>query len=156
MSRLRNSIIQIVIFLGAAGVIFGQQPLLQPAGKWWKNPRIVQQLQLTPTQEAQIEFLWSENRQALIGKQAELKTQNQALSQALAQHPVDETAAIRAHENVLATRGDLERSTFLLRLRIKNVLNPDQQQKLENIAGRLRQRIQPRIGARVGTAGSTQ
>jgi Spy/CpxP family protein refolding chaperone len=156
MSQFRNSMIQIVIFLGAAGVIFGQQQLLQPAGKWWKNPQVVEKLQLTPDQQARIESLWTENRQSLVGKQAELKAQNQSLSQVLAQNPVNVDAAIKAHENVLAARADVERSTFLLRLRIKSVLNPDQQQKLENIAGRLRQRIQSRIGARTGIAGSAQ
>jgi len=103
-------------------------------GKWWKNGRIATRLKLSSAQQAKIEALWTQNRRNLIEKKAELDRRNEELSRILMQSDLDETKAMTAYDRVLSARFDIERSTFLMRVRIKNILTPEQQRRLEIIA----------------------
>ena len=110
-----------------------------PPGKWWTNKRIIQELRLSPEQQTKIEALWTQSRKTLIDQKAELEKRQLDLSDLLTRDSIDEGAALKVFEEVQQARLSLERSTFLMRIQIKNLLSPDQQQKTEAIAERLRQ-----------------
>jgi Spy/CpxP family protein refolding chaperone len=140
----------------AALLVFGmswpqaraQQELKEPPGKWWKNRQVINQLNLTTDQQSQIEYLWTQNRRILIDKKAELDKRNLDLSEILSQAVAEETAALKAYEQVQAAKAEVEREVFLMRIRIKNLLSLQQQSRLEEVANRLRggaqaNRVQP-------------
>jgi Spy/CpxP family protein refolding chaperone len=119
---------------------FAQAPLKDfPPGKWWTNKRVIQELKLSPEQQTKIETLWTQSRKTLIDQKAELEKRQLDLSELLARDTIDEAAALKVFEEVQQARLGLERSTFLMRIQIKNLLAPEQQQKIETIAERLRQ-----------------
>lgn len=110
-----------------------------PSGKWWVDRRIIQELKLSPDQQAKIEAIWRGNQRTLIDQRASFQKRQLDLADLLAKDSVDEEAALKAFDGVAAARRNLERTTFLMRLQIKNLLAAEQQQKLETIAQRLRE-----------------
>src|SRR5262245_54815619 len=113
-----------------------------PPGTWWKDRRIVEELRLTQDQQGKIEAIWMEHRRRLIDEKAELDKRQLDLSDVLSKEQVDEAAAMKAFEQVQTARAALERTTFGMRIRTKNVLSLEQQQKLEEIAEKTRRERQ--------------
>lgn len=113
-----------------------------PPGTWWKDRRVVEELRLTPEQQGKIEAIWMEHRRRLIDEKAELDRRQLDLSDVLSKEQVDEAAAMKAFEQVQAARAALERTTFGMRIRTKNVLSSEQQQKLDEVAERTRRERQ--------------
>lgn len=138
MKIVRIALIGCLFALLSPGSSVAQNGIGARLGKWWKNGRIITRLKLTPAQQAKIEALWTQNRQALIEKKAELDKRREELSAIIAQTTLDETNAMAAYNKLLSARSDIERSTFLMRVRIKNILTPDQQRRLEAISPRVR------------------
>lgn len=123
-----------------AGGAFAQVGMKEfPQGKWWTKRPVIRELGLSLQQQTRIESIWVQRFQALMGQQAELQKRQQMLSGLLAQDIIDVTSAMRVFDEVQQIRHNLERSTFLMRIMIKNTLSPEQQRKLEEIAERLRQ-----------------
>jgi Spy/CpxP family protein refolding chaperone len=109
-----------------------------PLGKWWVKRQIIRELALTVDQQNRIEALWTERAKSLMGRQAELQKRQQALAELLARDTIDVPASLKIFDEIQQSKTSLERNTFLLRIQIKNLLTPEQQQKLELIAERLR------------------
>jgi Spy/CpxP family protein refolding chaperone len=110
-----------------------------PAGKWWTKRPIIKELNLSLDQQSKIEALWAQRTQSLMGQQEALRKRQQDLTELLARDAIDEAAALKMFDEVQQIRQTLERNTFLMRIQIKNILSPEQQQKIEAIADRLRQ-----------------
>ena len=123
-----------------------------PLGKWWTNKRIIQELRLTPEQQSKIDAVWTQNSRNLIDQQAEFKKLQLDLSELLAKDSIDEAAAMKVYEALQQARLSLERGTFLMRLQIKNLLSPEQQQKVEMISERQRQQKAKNDAAAAGSA----
>lgn len=141
MKIVRIALIGCLFALLSPGSSVAQNGIGARLGKWWKNGRIITRLKLTPAQQAKIEALWTQNRQALIEKKAELDKRREELSAIIAQTTLDETNAMAAYNKLLSARSDIERSTFLMRVRIKNILTPEQQRRLEAISPRVREAL---------------
>jgi Spy/CpxP family protein refolding chaperone len=110
-----------------------------PAGKWWTNRRIIQELRLAPAQQAKIEAVWLVSRRILNERKMELEKRQAELAAVLGQGPIDEASALRAFDEFQRARLSVERATFRMRIQIKNLLSAEQQPKIEAIAERLRQ-----------------
>ena len=126
----------------AAGVARGQQPLAD--GKWWKRPRIVQALGLTPTQTSELEKIFAKSRPRLIDLKADLEKKQFAYEQAMGADKVDRQqveAAIEAREQ---SRARLQKELALMELDMKQVLTPEQREKAQEMRAEFRQRVQER------------
>jgi Spy/CpxP family protein refolding chaperone len=127
------------LFVCAATDAFSQVGLKDiPLGKWWVKRQIIRELILTVDQQNRIEALWTQRAKSLMGQQAELQKRQQALADLLARDTIDVQASLKTFDDVQQIKTSLERNTFLMRIQIKNLLTPEQQQKLESIAERLR------------------
>jgi Spy/CpxP family protein refolding chaperone len=133
----------LLIILGAEIVSYAQMRVPGfPPGTWWKDRRVVEELRLTSDQQAKIEAIWVEHRRRLIDEKAELDKRQLDLSDVLSKEQVDEAAAMKVFEQLQAARTALERTTFSMRIRTKNVLSLEQQQKLDEIAEKTRRERQ--------------
>jgi len=121
-----------------------------PPGKWWANKRFVLQLRLSQDQQSRIESLWLQNRRNLVVWKSELEKRQLEFTDLLGRDPVDEAAALRAFDQFQEARLNIERATFLMRLQVKNLLSPQQQQKLESMSD-----VWRRQAAREGNAALT-
>jgi len=110
-----------------------------PPGKWWNNRRLITALKLSPDQQSRIDALWTQHRRGLIDRKAELEKRQLDLADLLGKDSIDEDAALKAFDRVQEARVALERATFIMRIQIKNLLSPEQQQRLESFSGTLRQ-----------------
>jgi Spy/CpxP family protein refolding chaperone len=147
----------LLVLAAMGGPVYAQVGLADlPPGKWWINRRVIQQLELTREQQQKIESIWMEDRKELIDLKAELDKSQLDLAELIRREVVDEAAALAAFDRVQGARMTLERKTFLMRIRIKNVLTAQQQRRLEELSEMLRRnRNVPPAGARPG-AGRNQ
>jgi Spy/CpxP family protein refolding chaperone len=109
-----------------------------PPGKWWTNKRLISALKLSPDQQSRIDAVWTQHRRGLIDRKAELEKRQLDLADLLGKDSIDEDAALKAFDRVQEARAALERATFIMRIQIKNLLSPEQQQRLESFSGMLR------------------
>ena len=58
-------------------------------GKWWKRPRVVQALELTPAQTSELEKIFAKSRPKLIDLKADLEKKQFAYEQAMSADKVD-------------------------------------------------------------------
>jgi Spy/CpxP family protein refolding chaperone len=125
-----------------AGAATGQQALAD--GKWWKRPRIVQALGLTPQQSSELEKIFAKSRPTLIDLKADLEKKQFAYEQAMGAEKVDRQqvgAAIEAREQ---SRARLQKELSLMELDMKQVLTPEQREKAQELRAEFRQRLQER------------
>jgi Spy/CpxP family protein refolding chaperone len=126
----------------AAGAARAQQGLAE--GKWWKRPRIVQALGLTPQQTAELEKIFAKSRPKLIDLKADLEKKQFAYEQAMGADKVDRQqvgAKIEAREQA---RAQLQKELALMELDMKQVLTPEQREKAQELRAQLRERLQDR------------
>jgi Spy/CpxP family protein refolding chaperone len=110
-----------------------------PGGKWWTNKSVINRLNLSLDQRSKIEDVWMQSRRNLIDQQAEVEKRQLDLEETVGKDQIDEKAALKALERFQEAKANLEQNTMLMRIRIKNLLTPDQQQKLQAVAEALRQ-----------------
>jgi Spy/CpxP family protein refolding chaperone len=126
----------------SAGAARGQQALAD--GKWWKRPRVVQALALTPQQTAELEKIFAKSRPKLIDLKADLEKRQFDYEQAMGAEKVDRSqveAAIEAREQA---RARLQKELALMELDMKQVLTPAQREKAQQLRAEFRQRAQER------------
>jgi Spy/CpxP family protein refolding chaperone len=111
-------------------------------GKWWKRPRIAQELQLTSEQDAQLEKIFVKSKPRLIDLRADLEKKQFEYEQAMQGDTVDRKAVEAKIEAREDARGRLQKELSLMELDMKQVLKPDQRERLMRIREENRQRLQ--------------
>jgi Spy/CpxP family protein refolding chaperone len=106
-----------------------------PMGMWWKNPRVVETLSLTPDQVKRMDGIFQESRLKLIDLRANVQKQEVMLEPLLSANPVDSAKAMVQIDKVAEGRADLEKANARMLLGIRGVLTPDQWTKLHDRRG---------------------
>ena len=128
------------LLLAAETLAQGQQAL----GKWWKRPRIAQELQLTAEQETELEKVFARSKPRLIDLRADLEKKQFDYEQAMQGEKVDREAVEAKIEAREQARAQLQKALALMELDMKQVLNPEQRKRLMRLREEGRQRIQER------------
>ena len=97
-----------------------------PPGKWWKSPEIATQLKLSPSQVAEIEKLFIEDRTRLIDLKAELEKRELELEALLEGDVIDRQALEGRIDRVNEAKAALNKARLLMQVRVWQVLNPEQ------------------------------
>jgi Spy/CpxP family protein refolding chaperone len=106
-----------------------------PGGMWWKNPRVVQALTLTPDQIKRMDGIFQQSRLQLIDLRANVQKQEVMLEPMLSANPPDTTKAMAQIDKVAEARAELEKANAKMLLGIRGVLTPDQWTKLSTRGG---------------------
>ena len=136
MKRSTLAFASLVLIVGTA---VAQQGLGE--GKWWKRPRIVQALALTSTQSSELEKIFAKSRPKLIDLKADLEKKQFAYEQAMGADKVDRAdveAKIEAREQA---RAKLQKELALMELDMKQVLTPEQREKVMQFREENRQKM---------------
>jgi Spy/CpxP family protein refolding chaperone len=128
------------LLLAAETLAQGQQAL----GKWWKRPRIAQELQLTAEQETELEKVFARSKPRLIDLRADLEKKQFDYEQAMQGEKVDRKAVEARIEAREQARAQLQKELSLMELDMKQVLNPEQRERLMRLRDEGRQRMQER------------
>ncbi|HEY1252766.1 MAG TPA: periplasmic heavy metal sensor [Thermoanaerobaculia bacterium] len=113
-------------------------------GKWWKRPRVAQELALSSDQEAELEKIFARTKPHLIDLRADLEKKQFDYEQSMQADSADRKtieAKIEAREEA---RARLQKELAVMELDMKQVLKPDQREKLMRLKEEARQRLQER------------
>ena len=147
---MKRTTLAIAALLLVMGTAFGQQGLGD--GKWWKRLRIAQALGLTAEQSSELEKIFAKSRPKLIDLKADLEKKQFAYEQAMSADKVDRQdveAKIEAREQA---RAKLQKELALMELDMKQVLTPEQREKISQFREENRQRMMERRKALRGGA----
>jgi Spy/CpxP family protein refolding chaperone len=106
--------------------------------KWWKNPKIIQEMDLTDDQVDAIEDIFKSYREQIIDSQKELKKEEAHLLDVLRQPECSSDEVMQITDHIEDMRADLTRIKVEMLLKIKNVLTSEQEETLHNIRERYR------------------
>jgi Spy/CpxP family protein refolding chaperone len=132
-----------VLFASAAAAPLSAQ--FVPDGKWWKRPRIAAAIDLTAEQEKQLDQIFARTRPKLIDLKAELDKREFEFQQSMEESGMADrkvvAARIEAREDA---RAKLQKELALMVLDMKNVLKPQQWDRLTKMQQEVRERMQER------------
>jgi Spy/CpxP family protein refolding chaperone len=113
-------------------------------GKWWKRPRIAQELALSSDQEAQLEKIFAHSKPRLIDLRADLEKKQFDYEQAMQADATDRKAVEAKIEAREEARARLQKELALMELDMKQVLKPEQRERLMRLREEGRQRAMER------------
>jgi len=113
--------------LGAALALpaFSQMPETPP-GKWWKRPRVVQVLKITPEQQDKLEEIFARNRKAFVDLKADVEKNQIDVEDLVARKDSDPKKVSTAIDALEQSRSKLRKSMAMMFLEQKNVLTQQQ------------------------------
>ncbi len=104
-----------------------------PPGKWWENPRLVEQISLTAEQQEQIRSLVLEHARRMIDLNAAVKRAELELGAVADQAPFDPAQARSTFAAFQNSRKGLEAERFELLLAVRQVLTVEQWKALREM-----------------------
>ena len=125
--------IPLIFVLALAPLATGQTV---PSSKWWKDPDIVKQLNLTSGEVKQFDKLFVKSRRRLIELKNHVEKEQFEYQTLMESQNLDESAVNRQLKKLEEARSNLnsERSRFLVEVR--KILGRDRFQKLKQIYNR--------------------
>ena len=116
-------------------VSVGPPPPMRPigpgSGMWWKDSDVVKKLNLSETQQGQIEQTFLEHRLRLVDLRADLEKRELGLEPLIDADRPEETKVSAQIDLITAARGRLEKEHALMLLAIRRVLSTDQWRQLQ-------------------------
>ena len=154
---MKNIMSILTVLLAAGTLAFGQQPDRErlaergerpgsrPALMMRRDPmlehlftpellrRFADELKLTGEQKSALKQDLEQARAGFDEKEKKVRQEAEALAEILKQPKVDEAAAVAQLDKVLAAEEVVKKARLLAMLRAKNILTPEQQQKLAEL-----------------------
>ena len=128
-----------------AGLLLVASAMSLPAqdldGKWWKNSRLAEKIGLTSEQTNQIEKVFVRSRPTLIDLRADLEKKQFFLQQAMEDRSAPRGELENKMEAVENARAELQKARQRMLLDIRQVLKPEQWQKLVQKRQEMRARL---------------
>ena len=125
MKRLLVALVLTAGCLGFAGAAAAQMPQI-PLGKWWKRPRIVEQLKLTPEQQERLESIFSKNRRAFVDLKADVERRQIDVEELVTKKDSDPKRAAQAIDSLEQAQLKLRKAATMMLLEQKEVLTASQ------------------------------
>ncbi|MGH7909028.1 MAG: Spy/CpxP family protein refolding chaperone [Thermodesulfobacteriota bacterium] len=102
-------------------------------GKWWKNQKIVKQLELSNDQMNRIEGIFSSNKGRIKELDSDLKKKEREFSDTVKNPNSGREEILKINNEVEEIKGKLRKAYIDMRLQIRDVLTPEQRTKLQEI-----------------------
>lgn len=102
-------------------------------GRWWKDPRIAQQLNLTDQQKQQMDQIFLQHRLKLIDLDANLEKQQVLLGPMIEADQPDEAKILAQIDAIAQARADLEKADARMLFDLRKTLTPEQWKKLKSL-----------------------
>ncbi len=114
----------------AVGVVLAAPAVAQlpetPPGKWWKRPRVVQLLKITPEQQEKLEGIFARNRRAFVDLKADVEKSQIDVEELVAKKDADPKKVSAAIDALEQARAKLRKSVAMMFLDQKAVLTEPQ------------------------------
>jgi len=128
---LRNvfSVILLTIYLITPVIAAGQDV---PSGKWWYNPKIQKNLDLSKKEISKLDKLFAKSRRKLIKLKSEVEHEQFELNQLLDQKKVDDAKVKKQFQKLEKSRNQLANERLDFVIGVRNILGPDRFQQLKS------------------------
>jgi len=123
------SVILLIIFLIAPVIAEGQDV---PAGKWWYNPKIQNNLGLSKKEVGELDKLFANSRRRLIKLKSEVENEQFELDQLLGQKKVNDVKVKKQFQKLEKARNKLANERLQFVIGVRNLLGPDRFQQLKS------------------------
>jgi Spy/CpxP family protein refolding chaperone len=112
--------------LPAAG--FGQD---MPAGKWWHNPGIVQELNLSKNDTKRLDGLYADSRRRLIELKNDVEKEQFELDQLMSSRKADDQAVRKQFKRLEQARSNLANERFRFVMGVRDILGQERFEQLK-------------------------
>jgi Spy/CpxP family protein refolding chaperone len=128
---LRNafSAILLFIFLAAPSMAAAQDV---PTGKWWYNPQIQKNLNLSQNEIGKLDKLFANSRRKLIQLKSEVEREQFELDQLLSKKKVDDAKVKKQFQKLEQARKELANERLDFVIGVRNILGADRFQQLKS------------------------
>lgn len=129
MLRSVFSVMLLIIFLIAPVIAAGQDV---PAGKWWYNPKIQKNLDLSKKEVGKLDKLFAHSRRKLIKLKSEVEHEQFELDQLLGQKVVNDAKVKKQFQKLEKARKNLANERLQFVLGVRSILGADRFQQLKS------------------------
>lgn len=128
---LRNafSFILLAIFVISPVMALGQEV---PAGKWWYNPKIQKNLNLSKNEVKSLDKLFASSKRKLIKHKSAVEREQFELDQLLSGKDGNDAAVKKQFRNLEKARQDLANERLQFVIGVRNILGQDRFQQLKS------------------------
>jgi Spy/CpxP family protein refolding chaperone len=128
---LRNGfiVILLVIFLFTPAIAAAQDV---PAGKWWYNPKIQKNLNLSKKEISKLDKLFANSRRKLIKLKSAVENEQFELDQQLSQKKVNDAKVKKQFQKLEKARKSLANERLEFVIGVRNILGADRFQQLKS------------------------
>jgi Spy/CpxP family protein refolding chaperone len=102
-----------------------------PAGKWWNDPELAKQINLTADQKKKMDEVFQQNRLRMIDLRATLEREEATLDPLMEAANPDDAKVLPQIDRVAQARAELEKANARLLLGLRHVLTPEQWKTLD-------------------------
>ena len=151
--------------MGVVLLIFGiSVPVISsgkemPAGRWWRMPRLVEQLKISEGEKKSLDALFMDSRRKLIDLRSAVEREQFELEMFLEKEKFDEKAAMAQFGRLDTARSNIAREQFGYLIKVRNILGPERFQRLKNrfkeFRGKIKSRSKPRFKNKGGFGSSS-
>lgn len=122
-----------------AAVLFGAsfagaQPLQVPPGKWWQRPQVIEEIGLTPEQQAALESVTIEHARTMVDLKAAVEKAEIDLRVVADAEPFSPEKVRVAFRGFVEARSRLEAERFEMLIKVRETLTSFQWKKLKDLA----------------------
>jgi len=121
-------VILLVIFLIAPLIAAGQDV---PSGKWWYNPKIQKNLNLSQKEVGKLDALFANSRRKLIKLKSEVEKEQFELDQLLSQKKENDKAVKKQFDKLEKARNNLANERLEFVIGVRNILGSERFQQLK-------------------------
>jgi Spy/CpxP family protein refolding chaperone len=129
MLRSGFNVILLVIFLSTPAIAAAQDV---PAGKWWYNPKIQKNLNLSKKEISKLDKLFANSRRKLIKLKSEVENEQFELDQLLGQKQVDDNKVKKQFQKLEKARKNLANERLQFVIGVRNILGAERFQQLKS------------------------
>lgn len=122
------NVILLVIFLITPLIAAAQDV---PAGKWWYNPKIQRNLNLSTNEIGTLDRLFADSRRRLIKLKADVENEQFELDQLLGQKKVDDARVKKQFQALEQARQKLANERLQFVIGVRNTLGAERFQQLK-------------------------
>jgi hypothetical protein len=113
-----------------AGAVWAQDSM--PLGKWWRNERVVQRLNLSADEVERLDAAFLKSRRSMIRLKSEVESQQFELETLLEADSLDDGAVMDRYRQLDAARSKLGQERFQFILEVRKIVGRERFQQLNN------------------------
>jgi len=137
---LKNKVltgIVLLIMIISPTIIMAQE---MPFGKWWHNPRMFKQLNLTDAEKAKLDEAFRNSRRKLIDLKSNVERERFELGNLLEHQALNEAAVMEQFKKLEKARTNLSTERFSFLLQVRKILGSERFQHVKMFYGKSRQK----------------